>query len=450
MKVLQGNLLPDPSRSLPKEVTDEFRRERLKTLFYFNRYSLVLTLIATSVIGWFIRDMVPRQQVLAWWGCIFTLTLIRMALGWAFSRAAQALYQTRKWEVIYLLLTLLNSVLWGALALPVIDMTPELRTVHFLILLAITAFSLFPNMPHLPAYMAMTMPINAAMLLGASMRLVISPDLVLLTVAIYIPVCIIAARRMAMFFTEMVSTRLEFKRLSEAAATANAAKSIFLSSMSHEMRTPLNSVLGYAQLVGLDDKISHGVRENVSEIEKAGRHLLALVNDILDLARIESGRMEMNLEDVELSEVLGDCRRFIEPLAQERSIVLELPQTTVVLNADRLRLRQVLLNLLSNAVKYNRDGGRIVMHGEGLPQGRYRISITDTGPGIPAHRIGGLFQPFNRIGAEMSAVEGTGIGLMIAKTLVELMAGTIGVQSAPGEGSTFWVELPRVADRRPV
>lgn len=440
--------MPDSNISLSKAVTDDFRRERLKTLFYFNRYSLLLTLIATSVIGWFIRDMVPRQQVLAWWACIFTLTLIRMAVGRAFSRDAQVLHQARKWEVIYLSLTLLNSVLWGALALPVIDMTPELRTVLFLILLAITAFSLFPNMPHLSAYIAMTMPINVAMLLGAYMRLVISPDLVLLTVAIYIPVCIIAARRMAIFFKEMVSTRLEFKRLSEAAATANAAKSVFLSSMSHEMRTPLNSVLGYAQLVGLDNKISSDVRENVSEIEKAGQHLLALVNDILDLARIESGRMEMNLEDVELSEVLDDCRRFIEPLAQERGIVLELFQTSVGLKVDRLRLRQVLLNLLSNAVKYNRDGGRIVMRGVALPGGRYRLSITDTGPGIPANRIGGLFQPFNRMGAEMSAVEGTGIGLMIARTLVELMAGTIGVESAVGQGSTFWVELPLASGER--
>jgi PAS domain S-box-containing protein len=228
----------------------------------------------------------------------------------------------------------------------------------------------------------------------------------------------------------------------DAAEAANVAKSTFLSSMSHELRTPLNSVLGYAQLFAMDQQVSQDTRDNAHQIEKAGRHLLALVDDILDLARIESGRMETHIEAVALAEVLGDCRKIIEPQAQLRGIVLEMQPISVGLLADRTRLSQVLLNLLSNAVKYNRDGGRVAVHGAEQPAVRYRISVTDSGPGIPTERIGELFQAFNRLGAEMGTIEGTGIGLVITKTLVESMDGRIGVESQVGTGTTFWVELP--------
>ncbi len=227
-----------------------------------------------------------------------------------------------------------------------------------------------------------------------------------------------------------------------AAETANRAKSLFLSSMSHELRTPLNAVLGYAQLLGMDKNASQGTRESAAEIETAGKHLLALVNDILDLARIEAGKLEMNIEDVGLADVLAEARRTLAPQAQQRGIALDVSELPVLLRADSVRLRQVLFNLLSNAIKYNRDGGRVSVHGEPRPGHCYRITVRDTGLGIPAERLGELFQPFNRMGAEHGSIEGTGIGLVITKTLVESMDGLIGVASVAGEGSAFWVELP--------
>jgi PAS domain S-box-containing protein len=230
-----------------------------------------------------------------------------------------------------------------------------------------------------------------------------------------------------------------------AAEAASRAKSLFLSSMSHELRTPLNAVLGYAQLLGMSGDASQETRESVAEIESAGKHLLALVNDILDLARIESGKLEMNIEDVELSGALAEARRVLAPLAQRRGITLDLPEQPVVLRADTVRLRQVLFNLITNAIKYNRDGGRVSVTGELVAQHQYRITVRDTGFGIPPERLGELFQPFNRIGAERGSVEGTGIGLVITKTLVESMDGLIGVESVVGEGCAFWVELPLVA-----
>lgn len=233
-----------------------------------------------------------------------------------------------------------------------------------------------------------------------------------------------------------------------AAEAANVAKSTFLASMSHELRTPLNAVLGYAQLLGMDERADPQVRENAGEIEKAGQHLLSLVNDVLDLARIESGRLDMSIGDVAIGDVLDECQRLIQPRAQEYGITLDVNPAPALLRVDRLRLRQVLLNLLSNAVKYNRKGGQVSVRGTAQPPNRYRITVTDTGPGIPAQRLGELFKPFSRMGAERSAIEGTGIGLVITKSLVELMDGSIGVASTPGTGSTFWVEFP-MADPAP-
>jgi len=227
-----------------------------------------------------------------------------------------------------------------------------------------------------------------------------------------------------------------------AAEGANAAKSKFLASMSHELRTPLNAVLGFSQLLGMDEDVEPSVRERAGEIERAGQHLLMLVNDILDLARIESNKIELNLVAVDLDAMLGECARLVRVRAEERRIQIEISKTGVQILADHVRLRQVLLNLLSNAVKYNREGGRIAVQGARRQDGRYRIAVTDSGPGLPSDQVQELFKPFNRLGAELGTVEGTGIGLVITKSLVNLMNGTIGVESTPGVGSTFWIELP--------
>ncbi|MBI5752796.1 MAG: PAS domain S-box protein [Hydrogenophilales bacterium] len=223
------------------------------------------------------------------------------------------------------------------------------------------------------------------------------------------------------------------------AERANLAKSQFLSSMSHELRTPMNAMLGFAQLMETDQALSPDNQDNVGEILKAGQHLLKLINEILNLEKVESGSITLSLEPVDLCAVVNECLALIHPLADARGIWVESDDcANIVLRADRMRVKQVLLNLLSNAVKYNRAGGSIKLHfsaGDGQPA---RILVSDTGPGIPQARLGQLFQPFNRLGAENGAIEGAGIGLAISRKLVELMGGAIGVESPPGEGSTFW------------
>ncbi|NDV13505.1 PAS domain-containing hybrid sensor histidine kinase/response regulator [Crenobacter caeni] len=228
--------------------------------------------------------------------------------------------------------------------------------------------------------------------------------------------------------------------LTEANA-ANQAKSSFLSSMSHELRTPLNAVIGFAQMLEFDDALDEDQHDNVAEILKAGRHLLALINEVLDLAKIEAGRVELSPEPVDARELVDECMHLVLPLARARGISLAPVAVSGTMQGDRVRLKQVLLNLLSNAIKYNRDGGSVQVSSR-VQDGRLTLEVADTGPGIPAGKLGGLFEPFNRLGVENSSVEGTGIGLSICKRLVELMGGEIGAISEEGVGSRFHFSMP--------
>jgi len=230
----------------------------------------------------------------------------------------------------------------------------------------------------------------------------------------------------------------------EEAEGANRAKSQFLSSMSHELRTPLNAILGFAQLLEIE-ALTTEQRESVEEISSAGRHLLTLINEVLDLAKIEAGGIDLSIEAVELAGLFQECCALLNPLLDQYQVSLQYPQEScgqLTVRADFTRLKQVLLNLLTNACKYNRPGGTVIIACRTTKDGRVRVSVRDTGAGIPAELHSSLFQPFSRLGAELSGVEGTGIGLVIARQLVELMGGRIGMESQVGAGSTFWIELP--------
>jgi signal transduction histidine kinase len=238
--------------------------------------------------------------------------------------------------------------------------------------------------------------------------------------------------------------RMESAKL--AAETANVSKSEFLASMSHELRTPLNAILGFAQLLGAGSPPPTSVQiARLDQITKAGWYLLDLINEILDLAVIESGKLSVLHEPVCLLDVMRECQAMIEPLAQQHDIKLSVfPfDNSWFAIADRTRIKQVLINLLSNAIKYNREHGTVEVKCTLTTPERLRISIKDSGMGLSPEKLTQLFQPFNRLGQETGIKEGTGIGLVVTKQLVELMGGTIGVDSTVGMGSEFWIELIR-------
>jgi PAS domain S-box-containing protein len=228
------------------------------------------------------------------------------------------------------------------------------------------------------------------------------------------------------------------------AEQANRAKSEFLSRMSHELRTPLNAILGFAQLLELDE-LTEDQMDSVEQILRGGRHLLALINEVLDISRIETGSLALSTEAVDVADILAETVALSRPLAGEREITIEvepLEPSVRAAQADHQRVKQILLNLASNAVKYNRVGGRVSFACKPAAPGRLRIEVTDTGPGLDADQVKRLFTPFDRLGAEMSGVEGTGIGLALSRRLAEAMGGRIDVSSTPGQGSTFCVDLP--------
>jgi signal transduction histidine kinase/CheY-like chemotaxis protein len=248
---------------------------------------------------------------------------------------------------------------------------------------------------------------------------------------------------------ELKGKNVELERARSLAEKSNQAKSEFLSSMSHELRSPLNAILGFSQLLESDSPPPNPIQmQSIQQISKAGWHLLKLINEVLDLTRIESGRVPLSPEPVSLAEVLLECQGMVEPQAQQRGIQLLFPHFDLpyFVRADRTRLKQIIINLLSNAIKYNNEQGSVDVSCDQVSLGRIRVSIRDTGAGLSAGQLAQLFQAFNRLGQEAGGEEGTGIGLVVAKRLVELMGGVIGVESTVGLGSLFWFELSSVAE----
>jgi PAS domain S-box-containing protein len=246
------------------------------------------------------------------------------------------------------------------------------------------------------------------------------------------------------FEQALQESNTELENAKSAAEKANLAKSDFLSSMSHELRSPLNAILGFAQLMESTVPLpSESQKENITQILQAGWHLLKLINEVLDLAVIESGKLSLSPEPVSLAEVVSECQAMMEPQAQQRGIAMTFPKLdpSWFIHADRTRVKQILINLLSNAIKYNRKQGTVEVTCTATNQERIRISVKDTGAGLSPEKLAQLFQSFNRLGQETRSEEGTGIGLVVSKRLVELMGGVIGVESIVGAGSEFWIEL---------
>jgi PAS domain S-box-containing protein len=243
---------------------------------------------------------------------------------------------------------------------------------------------------------------------------------------------------------ELTKVNVELQSAKEAADKANMAKSEFLSRMSHELRTPLNAILGFGQILTMEN-LDPLAKDSTEHILKAGYHLLKLVNEVLDITSVETGRMDLSLEPVAVSGVVREAVALVRSLAAQSNITMdesEIISSQIHVMADQQRLKQVFINLLSNALKYNRPGGKVWVSYQVMPQGNVRIAVSDTGFGIAPENLPRLFVPFERLDADKAAIEGTGLGLALSKRMVEVMGGTMSVESVVGEGSTFYIELP--------
>ncbi|MCE3602451.1 response regulator [Massilia sp. P8910] len=243
----------------------------------------------------------------------------------------------------------------------------------------------------------------------------------------------------------LAALNVDLEQARREAERSNEMKSVFLATMSHELRTPLNAILGFAQILNSETLPSTPAQKKqfVGHILQAGKHLLVLINEVLDLARVESGTLTVSIEPVALASVLTECAALVAPLADRGQIALSFPTIAGVhVLCDRIRLKQVMINILSNAIKYNREHGSVTVSCELADEGKVRIGVRDTGAGLDATQLAHLFEPFNRLGRDAGVEEGTGIGLALTRHLVELMGGVISVESRADVGSTFWVTLP--------
>ena len=396
-------------------------------------------------------QVIEHDILLGWLLAITIVTLARSLLAYLYKRAKPDIDESRRWGRLFIFGTAIAGATWGIgsiLFFPEDNVTHQMLVIFVLIGMcsgAVTSLSAVRTA--LFVFLATAMlPVLPMFLMEQTYLTNVITPMIMLAFIFFIK----GANNIYYNTQKNIYLRIDAEekekaliQAKEAAEKANRAKSDFLSRMSHELRTPMNAILGFAQILKMDDKdFNETQRGNVQEILDAGQHLTYLINDVLDLAKIESGKLDVSMEEVHLDDLLDQTLNLVTPEAEARhiKIINQISDNHYIVMADFTRLKQVLLNLLSNAIKYNHEQGSITLENEITETQNLRISITDTGSGLSENDISRLFTPFERLNAANN-VEGTGIGLVITKYLIELMGGNIGVRSKAGEGSCFWLEL---------
>lgn len=451
--------------------------EQIRTLQEQSRIGVLLNLplvVISAVILW---PAAPTKPLLVWTAVLIILSVLRLAMYRNFRSMVKSEACVQRWARLHQVATAITGVAWGSMGYFLdLDLSPYQANYIALVFLGLTATSLSVNASYFPNFLAFFVPICLTMesfFLSTEQPLYHGFSYLLV---FYFLILVKAAHSTAKNLRHTISLKHENQDLishlrqsnseltreielrssiesqlrdaKDIAEQASQSKSEFISRISHELRTPLTAILGFSGILGHSPKVDEAVRTDIIKINKAGQHLLGLIEDLLDISRIESGTLSVTSEPVRLEDLLEETRNLILPLAKRSSIDLQIdiPAGQLVLQADYMRLKQVLLNLLTNAVKYNHGGGRVSLSTETLDEDKLRIHVTDNGAGIAADKLDQIFMPYNRLGAEYTQVSGTGIGMTISKQIIELMHGNIGVESELGKGSHFWVDLPLASE----
>ena len=407
---------------------DAIVAEQVRLLYESALGSILTSAVLAAILIFLQSDVIGLNPVVAW-ATLFLATLcgrllLLLSYRRALRRAGRSLDNTR-WFMLFRVGVVLAGLVWGLasiLLFPRGDLAHQTFLAFTLAGLSAGATATLA-VDHLgaTAFLLGVLAPLAVQLLGEGQRIPLAMGVM---VILYFGLLVTNARRSCRDIIERKTAELALDTAKHQAEAANRSKSVFLSSMSHELRTPLNAVLGFGQLLEMESNLNDEQRDYVNEIMQAGYHLLELINDVLDLSKIESDNIDFSIEAVDCADLVKSCIPLVHSLAAKLSVTIETDGlANLILRADRIRLKQVMLNLITNAIKYNRPNGRVWLHAMDGKKGRKRLAISDTGLGIPADKLPMLFQPFNRLGAETGTIEGTGIGLVISRRIVEMMGG---------------------------
>ncbi|PZN84032.1 MAG: hypothetical protein DM484_03400 [Candidatus Methylumidiphilus alinenensis] len=407
---------------------DAIVAEQVRLLYESALGSILTSAVLAAILIFLQSDVIGLNPVVAW-ATLFLATLcgrllLLLSYRRALRRAGRSLDNTR-WFMLFRVGVVLAGLVWGLasiLLFPRGDLAHQTFLAFTLAGLSAGATAtLAVDYLGATAFLLGVLAPLAVQLLGEGQRIPLAMGVM---VILYFGLLVTNARRSCRDIIERKTAELALDTAKHQAEAANRSKSVFLSSMSHELRTPLNAVLGFGQLLEMESNLNDEQRDYVNEIMQAGYHLLELINDVLDLSKIESDNIDFSIEAVDCADLVKSCIPLVHSLAAKLSVTIETDGlANLILRADRIRLKQVMLNLITNAIKYNRPNGRVWLHAMDGKKGRKRLAISDTGLGIPADKLPMLFQPFNRLGAETGTIEGTGIGLVISRRIVEMMGG---------------------------
>ena len=425
--------------------------EQVKLLYKPLMLAVAATLIAASLFVIAQWPVIDHQVLIGWLVAMTIVISARALLGYLYNRTHHEVWQYQYWGRLFIIGSCVTGIMWGLGSILLFPAgIPEHQMVVALVIIGMCSGAVSNLSIVRRAYLVFAipalLPVIPLFILEESTQSIIIVPTVLLAFAFFIKNASLINQNTEDNIRLRIAAKEREQQLIDAkeqADSSNKAKSQFLSLMSHELRTPLNAILGFGQILEMDkNQLTADHQAAISNILDGGNHLLHLINEVLDLAKIESGRLQVTMETVVLDELLPQCKTLISPGLKLHNIDLtdRLSGKGLTIKADSVRAKQVILNLLSNATKYNRSQGSIIIDAEVSGAERLRISITDSGQGISGADIDKLFTPFDRLDAPEN-VEGSGIGLVITRSLMRLMEGDIGVESTIGEGSTFWVEF---------